>query len=215
MYALGLDFGVHGMADFGTKELGKYLNGVLQKLSDSRLRENIVEHGHSEIQRWLRTENFIFTFIEAVYAADQIRMGEEHEDRIRPFYMLIDVFVAGKDILLFEPDFGVFIDNDIVPSFFKAVLETEREGGYKTRWMMGLIAKPTSRNGKQGICYDCDSSLKTGGTGICNPKSRVVTFTQACCKACSDKEKNRDGDGNVKWEVFNAKKDQVKGKKLG
>lgn len=200
------------MPDFSTEKMGGYLSSALQKLCDRRLEENILDNGHTEIQQWLRTSNFLAGFFEALCAADKIRSGGGPKIRLRPFQMLIDFFVAAKESLLPEPEFDLFLDDDIVPDFAKFVLLTERKGGCRTKWMRGLVEKaPSATKGRQGMCYDCGGSLKNlkenGGTGLQNPKSRKVIHTQACCVSCSLKEKNLDAEGNVKWDVFDAKKE--------
>lgn len=211
LYNLGHDFAVTGMADFATGELGNYLSSALKMLCDQRLSHFTLPNGRTELQDRLRCNHFLANFLAGVEAADAIRQGGQRDDRIRPFQMLVDFFIAGKPVLLREPELELFLDGDVVPAFAKTVLLTERAGGAKTKWMRGLVASPPGvRKGKPGLCWGCEGGLKnlkeTGGTAFVNPKSREVAYGQACCARCADKERNVGEDGLVKWEVFDPRK---------
>lgn len=197
------------MADFATRELGNYLSSALKMLCDQRLSQFALGNGRTEMQDRLRCSHFVANFLAGVEAADRIRQGGRDE-RVRPFQMLVDFFIAGKEVLLREPELELFLDGDVVPAFAKSVLLTERAGGAKTKWMRALVARPPlARKGRAGLCWECDGGLKnlkeTGGTAFVNPKSREVTYSQACCVRCADKEKNIGEDGLVKWGVFDSR----------
>lgn len=208
------------MADFATNEMGNYLSLVLKMISDQRLSRPV--HGpdgavRTEIQDRLRANNFMNIYLAGVEAASAICHRGAHgervrEDRIRPFQMLVDFFIASKEVLLAEPEMELFLDGDVVPAFARTVLLTERRGGARSKWMKGLIARPPAKPvGRSGLCWDCASGLKdkkaTGGMGFVNLKSKDVTYTQVCCAFCSNKEKNLGEFGLIKWEVFDPKKD--------
>lgn len=210
------------MADFATNELGNYLSLVLKMISDQGLsRPPTVRRqdgaARTEIQDRLRANNFMSIYLAGVEAASAICHRGAHgervrEDRIRPFQMLVDFFIAGKEVLLAEPEMELFLDGHVVPAFAPTVLITERRGGARSKWMKGLIARPPAKPvGRSGLCWDCGSGLKdmkaTGGVGVVNFKSREVTYRQACCAFCSKKEKNLGEFGLFKWDVFDPKKD--------
>lgn len=202
------------MADYATNELGNYLSLALKMISDQRLsRANAaLPAGRTEIQDRLRKNNFVSMFLLGVEAADAIHRAPGREDRVRPFQMLIDFFIAGKEVLLPEPEMELFLDSDVVPAFARAVLLTERKGGARSRWMKDLMARPPAvAKGRSGLCYTCGRGLKnlseTGGLGLVNPKSKTVTYGQVCCVACSRKERNMGEHGLVKWEVFDPVKE--------
>lgn len=124
--------------------------------------------------------------------------------------MLIDFFVAGKETLLAEPDMELFLDADVVPSFARNVLLTERRGHWgRSCWMRGLVERPPKMHvGKKGLCWECNLGLRnmkeTRGVGMVNPKSFEVNYTQALCVNCCERKANQDQDGLVRWEVFDA-----------
>ncbi|KAF3763840.1 hypothetical protein M406DRAFT_75073 [Cryphonectria parasitica EP155] len=212
IYNLGHDFAVTGMADFATNELGNYLSAALKMICDYRLSHATLSNGRSEIQDRLRCNNFVTNFLSGIEAAADAHRRGTRDERLRPFQMLVDFFIAGKEVLLREPELELFLDGDVVPSFAKVVLLTERKGGAKSKWMKNLVAKPPSTlAGKKGLCWECGCGLKnlkeTGGIAFVNPKSREVTYGQAQCARCSDKEKNMGDDGLPKWEVFDPRKD--------
>lgn len=213
LFELGCDFSVLGMADFATDEMGNYLSLALQMINDQRLsRRKVLPSGRTVIQDRLRENNFMSLFLLGVEAADAIRLHAGHENRIRPFQMLVDFFIAGKEILLAEPEMELFLDDDVVPAFARAVLLTERRGGARSKWMKNLVARPPAVvKGRSGLCCACGRGLKniseTGGPGLVNPRSRIVTYAQVCCASCSDKEKNVGEHGLVKWEVFDPEKE--------
>lgn len=216
LFDLGHDFSVSGMADFATNEMGNYLSMALKMINDQRLSRHKVPvgsgAGRTEIQDRLRENNFVSMFLLGVEAADAIRRAPGREDRVRPFQMLVDFFVAGKEVLLAEPELELFLDGDVVPAFARTVLLTERKGGARSKWMKGLVARPPAVvKGKSGLCCECGRGLKnlneTGGPGLVNPKSRTVTYAQVCCAFCSEKERNVGEHGLIKWEVFDPRKD--------
>lgn len=213
LFNLGYDFRVAGLADFASEGIGRTLSVVLQMICDPRLTIQKHANGRTELQDRLRSTNFMRTFLDGLEAADWVRRrGNDEMERVRPWQMLIDFFIAGKEVLLREPEMGLFIENDIVPDFAKSVILTERRTGhYQSRWMRSLVAKlPTNTPGKKGLCWDCGAGVKnikeTGGIALINPRSKEVTYTQVICVRCSEKESNIREDGLVKWEVFDAKK---------
>lgn len=206
------------MADFATNEMGNYLSMTLKMISDKRLSHPVSRPGgavRTELQDRLRVNNFMSMYLEGVEAASAICHVDGillHEDRVRPFQMLVDFFIAGKEVLLAEPEMELFLDSDVVPAFARTVLITERRGGARSKWMKGLVARPPAKPvGRSGLCCDCTGGLKdkkgTGGMGVVNPRSMLVTYTQACCAFCSSKEKNLGEHGLIKWDVFDPKKD--------
>lgn len=222
LFDLGHDFAVTGMADFATNEMGNYLSLALRMIGDQRLtRPKQDPAGRSEIQDRLRENNFVSAYLLGVEAADAIRRPRGREDRVRPFQMLVDFFVAGKEVMLNEPEMEVFLDDDVVPSFARSVLLTERKGGARSKWLKGLVARPAAdKNVLPGglrlrsssvSCCDCGRAIRestgSSGPGVINPRSKVVSYTQACCAACSDRERNLDEHGLLKWEVFDPKKE--------
>lgn len=181
-------------------------------LCDQRLSSRMLTNGRTEMQDRLRCNDFMANYLAGVEAADGICQNGGRDDRMRPLQMLIDFFVAGKDILLREPEMELFLDGDVVPSFAKMVLLTEKKGGWRSKWMKGLVAKPPAHpTGKKGLCWECNGGLRnlkeTGGVGVVNPKSREVTYTQVQCAHCAAKEKNVGNNGLVRWDVFDPKKD--------
>lgn len=202
-----------GLADFASDAIGRSLSGTLQMICDLRLTNQKHANGRTELQDRLRKSNFIRTFMDALEAADWVRgRGADEKERVRPWQMLVDFFIAGKEVLLQEPEIALFLEADVVPSFAKSVLLTERRDGHsKSKWMRGLVAKPPkNRPGRKGMCWECDGGLKnmekTGGIAFVNPRSKEVSYSQACCVRCAEKESNIGAGDLVKWEVFDGKK---------
>lgn len=223
LYNLGHDFGVKGMPDFATKELGNYLSHALQMMSDLRLSVPAASNikGRTELQDRLRENNFVAHFLAAVECADRVRQQGGlggHEDRQRPFQMLVDFFIAGKHILLQEPELEIFLDGDVVPAFAKTVLLTERKGGARSKWMKELAVRPCPPTvvkvlaGRKagGVCYLCGTGMKNikmcGGAAFLNPRSREDSYSQVCCLRCVENEDNIDGNGLMRWDVFDPRK---------
>lgn len=181
-------------------------------ICDKRLSHPSASHpGRTEIQDRLRANNFLPHYLAAVELADKV--ARARPDLVRPFQMLIDFFVAGKEVLLAEPDMELFLDADLVPAFARCVLLTERKGcGGRSRWFRGMVERPPRyQGGKRGLCWECGGGLRnmkeTGGVGFVNPKSFELNWTQALCVHCCDRERNLDEQGLVKWEVFDPQKD--------
>ncbi|KAJ4388052.1 hypothetical protein N0V93_008657 [Gnomoniopsis smithogilvyi] len=218
LFNLGHDFRVKNLAEFASARIGESLSLALKMICDQRLTNQQHPNGRTELQDRLRKTGFMRTFLEGLEAADWVRsQGDEEMERIRPWQMLIDFFIAGKEVLLAEPEMDLFLDADLVPSFAKSVLQTERRNGHShSRWMRTLVAKPPEDMSKrQGPCWVCgirvNNIKKTGGIALVNPKSMLEpkskqTDLQFCCVQCAEKESNIGEDGLVKWEVFNAKK---------
>lgn len=209
LFNLGHDFRVAGLPDFASDAIGENLSTILRMICDPRLTEQRHANGRTELQDRLRKTDFIRTFMDGLEAADWIRgQGADENERVRPWQMLVDFFIAGKEVLLQEPEIALFLEADLVPSFAKSVLLTERRDGQsKSKWMRGLVAKPPKEiSAKEGNCWDCHTSLKKpGGIAFVNPRSKKVSYSQACCPKCAQKESNRGVDG-FRWEMFDAKK---------
>lgn len=183
-------------------------------ICDQRLSNEQYPNGRTELQDRLRNNNFIRMFLDGLEAADWVRsQGADELERVRPYQMLVDFFIAGKEVLLREPEMALFLEDDLVPSFAKSVLLTERRSGHcQSKWMRCVVAKPPNHiPGKKGLCWDCGRGVKsvkeTGGVAFVNPRSKEVGYSQVCCVRCASKESNIDEDGLVKWEVFDAKKE--------
>lgn len=151
-------------------------------------------------------------YLAAVERADLVRRaGRTDMERLRPYQMLVDFFLAGENVLLAEPEFELWLESDVVPSFAKVVLLTRKRGGYRTKWMQGLVAKAPTR-GRPGLCVDCQAGLKNikecGGLAWVNPKSRSGLHTQGVCKRCVEKERNLGEDGLPRWDIFNPRKEE-------
>lgn len=212
LFNLGHDFRVTGLPEFASEEVGKSLSQTLKMICDPRLTNQKHPTGRTELQDRLRGTNFIRVFLEGLEAADWVRrQGADDMERIRPYQMLVDFFIASKEVMLREPEVGLFLEADIVPSFAKSVLLTERRSGqYQSRWMRCLVAKPPKdMPGRRGVCWDCGGGVKSkdaGGIAFVNPRSKEVSYSQVCCVRCAEKEANLGEDGGIKWEVFDAKK---------
>lgn len=219
-FQMGHEFGVHGLADYATTALGNHLSPILAQISDQRNSEPFPNrNGLTRIRRILGRNDFVGAFLSAVEAADEIKQtgdaasssggSTKKNSRLRPYAMMVDFFIAGKEVLLREPQVQIFLKEEIVPSFARAVLMTEA-AGYRSAWMHELMAAPPEKMpGKKGMCFGCGESLRTGGTAAVNPKSKRVVYSQACCHECADKEENVEVHGRVsltKWAVFNPKK---------
>lgn len=220
-YNMGHDFGVHNMSDYATTALGAHLSPILSQICDQRLSEPMPNNPRlTRIHCILRRTNFVRAFLEAVEAAEEMNTigntkaaerGSRRNTRLRPYAMLVDFFIAGEDVLLAEPEVKVFLKEEVVPGFARAVMMT-KSNGYRSKWMRELVAKPPDRTGgRKGMCFECGESLRVEGTALVNPKSRQVVYTQACCLECAGKDENVEVLPNgvishVKWEVFAAKK---------
>lgn len=217
LYNLGHIFQVTNLADFATNELGNYLSNVLKSICDQRLwapANDKKVNRRTEIQDRLRRANFMSNYLAAVERADRVRLtGATETDRLRPYQMLIDFFIAGEALLLAEPEFELWLESDVVPSFAKSVLLTRKKGGCRSRWMLSLVSKPPTSDHASASrqCVDCHTSLKNtkqcSGVGFVNPRSWKGAYTQAMCKVCLDKEKNQGQDGFPLWEVFSRQED--------
>lgn len=214
LYNLGHVFHVNNLSDFATTELGNYLSNVLKSICDQRLWVPAVDQKvkcRTEIQDRLRRANFMRNFLAAVELADRVRRsGATETDRLRPYQMLVDFFIAGEELLLSEPEFELWLESDVVPSFAKTVLLTRKRGGCRSKWMYGLVGKPSRDSGRQGLCVDCNTGLKNikqcGGPGFANPRSWKGSYTQILCRQCCEREKNLGEDGDPLWEVFDPRR---------
>lgn len=209
LYDLGHDFRVKGLPEYASDAIGVSLSGVLKKICDPRLSEDRQGHACTELQDYLRASDFVPTFLRALQAADSIRQkGADENERVRPWEMLIDFFVAGMEVLLYEPGVEEFIEADSVPSFAKSYLLTKRSPGRcKSKWMRDLVPEPPKdTNRKEGKCSDCNKDLQGGDVGMVNPKSWRVWYSEVCCVECGRSGTN----GRVHaWmrEVFDDKED--------
>lgn len=217
LYNLGYVFQVTNLTDFATNELGNYLSNVLKSVCDQRLWTPAKDKKFSrrtEIQDRLRTANFMSNYLAAVERTNRVRLtGATETDRLRPYQMLIDFFIAGEALLLAAPDFELWLESDVVPSFAKSVL-TRKKGGCRSQWMFSLVSKsPTPDHASASRqCVDCHTRLKNtkqcGGVGFVNPRSWKGAYTQAMCKFCLDKDKNQGEDGFPLWDVFSRQEDE-------
>lgn len=218
LYQLGHIFRVTNLSDFATNELGLYLSIVLKSICNQRLWVPAHKQeclGRTEIQDRLRRNNFMADYLTAVERADRVRRaGDTEMELLRPYQMLVDFFLAGQELLLYEPEFKLWLENDMVPSFAKTVLLTRRRGGSYSEWMKNLVCAPAAAAdmpSRQGLCYDCRGGLKnikeTGGAGFVNPRSWKGSYTQVICQRCCKREKNLGDDGLLTWDVFSPRKD--------
>lgn len=198
-----------GLAEFASDAIGKNLSTVLHLICDPRLTEQRHPNGRTELQDRLRKTDFIRTFLDGLEAADWIRgQGADEDERVRPWQMLVDFFIAGEEVLLQEPEIALFLEADVVPSFAKSYLLTKRRDGHcRSKWMRALVTRPPKvKNAKKGRCCDCNKDIrKAEDIGRLNPRSMRVCHDELCCVECAEKESNCGVDG-FKWEAFGAKK---------
>lgn len=221
LYNLGHVFEVTNLCDFATTELGNYLSNVLKSICDRRLWAPAANKTtrRTEIQDRLRGANFMHNYLAAVERADHVRRaGATELERLRPYQMLVDFFIAGEPLLLDEPEFELWLESDVVPSFAKSVMLTRKKGGCRSRWMLRLAdnaANATMNTSRQ--CVDCHTSFENtkqcgGGVGLVNSRSWKGTYTQAVCRTCLNKDKNLGDDGFPLWDIFSRQEEWKKGK---
>lgn len=217
IFSLGANFGIEEMCDYALNSLGNYLSPVLAQLCDPSLQKKTDDDSPTRIQqrvRGRRGQGFIDAFLQALEAADEIRMADQGlQEQSEPYLMLVEFFVACKEVLLIEAKVEAFLTAEAIPGFPLAVLLSEIHGP-RTKWMRQLVTDPPAKLvGKTGLCWACGVGLKSkdgGGVGLVNPKSKVVHYTQACCMKCSDSDVNiiisKSGKPVTKWSVFDSKK---------
>lgn len=188
LYNLGFEFRVTGLSDFASDAIGRSLSTVLKWLCSPILLEHYHADGCTELRRRLHNIDFMRIFKVSLKAAHSIRSQGAHEDeRVRPWQMLIDFFLAGEHVLLYEPGFDEILDE--VPRFASWALLTKSPlFKRRSRWWLNLVAEPSKdRVGKEERCLGCDVDLSQGGIGLFNPKSKREVYDEICCAECIEK----------------------------
>lgn len=205
-FKLGHEFLLDSMSDYASTAMGNYLSPILATICDKRMGDPAPGMiGTTKISKLLCTGDFLGVLLNAIEVADVLRR-QDGKKLLRPYSMLTDFFVAGKEVLLKEPKILGFLKEERVPDFPRAVLLTEAKG-WRSNWMRNLMADPPEKVfGKKGLCLECGLGLKnlrgTGGVAFVNPKSKETVYTQVCCRKCMEKKEN-NGMMYAKWEVFN------------
>lgn len=209
LFNLAYDFRVGGLADFASDAIGKNLSNILHMICDPRLAEQRHANGRTELQDRLRKADFSRTFIDGLEAANWIRaQGADEDERVRPWQMLVDFYIAGEKVLLQEPEIGLVLETEVIPGFGGTYFQTKRRPGQcRSKWMLSLVAKPPkAKDEKMGKCLGCNKEvMKAEDAGRLNPRSKRDFHDELFCAKCTEKESNCDGNG-FKWDAFNAKK---------
>lgn len=205
LYNLGYNFEIPDMVAYATKHLGMYLS---QKLKD------ICLYPVQKAMEAVAPRAFIDDLeagIAQAYKTEPIA-----EDPNHPRHMLIDFFLAGRDVLFRDADLRFRITQSMLPAtFVNEILLAQYGPGYKTPWMKKLMVRPEKMNRKpeetkkKRSCAGCGEGITKDETMVFNPWSGPnfsQRYTQVCCEDCAQEMDKGKGRG-VSWGVFNDAKE--------